>query len=160
MESTVIKYGDNISTDNIIPGRFSNSLDESFLAEHCMCDLDASFTERIKQSPMIVAGSFFGIGSSREAAPVALKAAGTAMVFAKSYARIFFRNAVNTGLPLIECDTDRIGADDRISYSIGDDHINNLTTGEAIPVKKLTPFIEKIYKAGGMVPFFRDFGGY
>ena len=102
-QGTVIKYGDNVDTDVIIPARYLNTIDKKELASHCMEDLDTTFTQRVKPGDIMVAGENFGCGSSREHAPVAIKAAGIDCVIAKSFARIFYRNAINIGLPILEC---------------------------------------------------------
>ena len=113
-KGTVIKYGDNVDTDVIIPARYLNTSDEKELAAHCMEDLDKTFVSRVKPGDIMVAGTNFGCGSSREHAPLAIKTSGIACVVAKSFARIFYRNAINIGLPIIECDTDPIDEGDTL----------------------------------------------
>ncbi len=155
-----IKYGDDISTDLIIAGKYTktNSLEEHRL--HCMEDLDPDFLKKTEGGAFVVAGKYFGCGSSREGAPVALKAAGVSGVVAKSFARIFFRNAVNVGLPVIECDTDHISDNDILEYSLGDDHIKNITTGKDIPVGALPDIMVKIFQCGDLYNYFAETGGF
>ena len=117
LNGTVIKYGDNVDTDVIIPARYLNTIDKKELASHCMEDLDTTFTSRVKPGDIMVGGENFGCGSSREHAPIAIKESGIALVIAKSFARIFYRNSINSGLPIMECPeaVDSISAGDTVS---------------------------------------------
>ncbi|MGI6703722.1 MAG: 3-isopropylmalate dehydratase [Clostridia bacterium] len=160
IKDKVIKYGNDINTDLIIAGKYTKTLSNEELAVHAMEDLDVHFTKKVKGASIVVAGSYFGCGSSREAAPVALRAAGVSCVFAKSFARIFFRNAVNVGLPIVECDTDRINDGDTLRYVLGSSEVINETTGESIPVNPLPEIMVKIFQTGGLVQYFRETGGY
>ena len=148
----VHKYGDNIDTDVIIPARYLNSPAPEDLAQHCMEDCDREFVRRVKAGDFIVAGENFGCGSSREHAPISIKASGIQAVVAKSFARIFYRNSINIGLPIMECpDTDEISAGDELEVDLGAGEIRDLTTGK---VYKSAPFpaeIMEIIKAGGLL---------
>ena len=147
------KYGDNVDTDVIIPARYLNSSDPAFLASHCMEDIDADFIRRVKKGDIIVAGFNFGCGSSREHAPVAIKAAGVSCVIAKSFARIFFRNAINTGLPILECPgaVDGISSGDTVEVDFGTGIIRNMTTGKEFQSQPFPPFLQGIIAAGGLL---------
>lgn len=160
IKDKVIKYGNDINTDLIIAGKYTKTLSNKDLAIHAMEDLDIDFTKKVKDASIVVAGSYFGCGSSREAAPVALRTAGVSCVLAKSFARIFFRNAVNVGLPTVECDTDLINEGDTVRYVLGDNKIINETTGKSIPVKPLPEIMVEIFQRGGLVPYFQETGGY
>src|SRR5690554_8045902 len=131
IKGKVIKYGDNIDTDVIIPARYLNTSDPKELATHCMVDLDKTFASRVKEGDIMAGGTNFGCGSSREHAPIAIKASGIACVIAKSFARIFYRNSINTGLPIIECTeaVDDIEYDDMVSVDMEKGIIINLTEG-------------------------------
>lgn len=148
----VHKYGDNIDTDVIIPARYLNSPAPEDLAQHCMEDCDKEFVNRVKPGDFIVAGENFGCGSSREHAPISIKASGIQAVVAKSFARIFYRNSINTGLAIMECpDTDEISAGDELEVNLEAGEIRDLTTGK---VYKSAPFpaeIMEIIKAGGLL---------
>ena len=147
------KYGDNVDTDVIIPARYLNSSDPAFLASHCMEDIDADFIRRVKKGDIIVAGFNFGCGSSREHAPVAIKAAGVSCVIAKSFARIFFRNAINTGLPILECPgaVDGISSGDTVEVDFGTGIIRNKTTGKEFQSQPFPEFLQGIIAAGGLL---------
>ncbi len=153
-EGSAVKYGDNIDTDVIIPARYLNTSDPAQLAAHCMEDLDKSFVSRVQPGDMIAAGSNFGCGSSREHAPIAIKASGVSLVIAKSFARIFYRNAINIGLAIVECPAavDGISEGDRIEADLSGGIIRNLTTGAEYKTEPFPPFIQQIIENGGLIP--------
>lgn len=149
-----IKLGDNISTDDIIPGRFAHlrsNLPE--LAKHVLEDIDPKFTSRVKQGDFLVAGKNFGLGSSREHAPIVIKMSGISAILAKSVARIFFRNAINQGMPVLLCDTDKICDGDKLDIKLKDGIIINLTSGAKISCSKMPPLAICILKEGGLIPY-------
>ncbi len=152
-EGKVIKYGDNVDTDVIIPARYLNTIDKKELAAHCMEDLDATFVNRVEDGDIMVAGFNFGCGSSREHAPIAIKASGISLVIAKSFARIFYRNSINIGLPIIECPeaVDAINEGDSLSVDMDAGVIKNLTTGEEFKTSPFPEFIQNIITAGGLI---------
>lgn len=152
-EGKVIKYGDNVDTDVIIPARYLNTIDKKELASHCMEDLDATFTSRVQDGDIMVAGYNFGCGSSREHAPIAIKESGIALVIAKSFARIFYRNSVNIGLPIIECPeaVDAISEGDKLKADMDAGVIYNLTTGEEYKAEPFPAFIQEIITTGGLI---------
>lgn len=152
-QGTAVKYGDNVDTDVIIPARYLNTGDPAALAAHCMEDLDSSFVKRVKPGDMIIAGQNFGCGSSREHAPIAIKASGISVVIAESFARIFYRNAINIGLPIVECPAaaKAISAGDTVEADLGAGVIRNLTTGAEFGAAPFPPFIQQIIEAGGLV---------
>ncbi len=149
----VIKYGDNVDTDVIIPARYLNTSEHSELAKHCMEDLDRTFTERVKQGDIITAGLNFGCGSSREHAPIAIKASGVSLVIARSFARIFYRNAINIGLAIVECPeaVDGISEGDRVEADMDSGIIRDLTTGKEYKTEPFPEFIQNIIENGGLV---------
>lgn len=149
----VYKYGDNVDTDVIIPARYLNAPDEKSLASHCMEDIDTSFASTVEPGDIIVAGANFGCGSSREHAPIAIKESGVACVIAKSFARIFYRNAINIGLPIFECDaaSDGIAAGDEVRVDFDTGLITNLTKNETYQAQPLPPFIQNIVNRGGLL---------
>ena len=152
------KFGDNISTDHIIPGKYyhlRSNLPE--LAKHVMEDADPNFTQNMKEGDFIVGGRNFGCGSSREHAPLIMKIRGVQAVLAKSFARIFYRNAINIGLPAIECDTDKIKEGDELKLDTGKGIILDKTTGEEITFKPLPPLMQKILNEGGVVNYVRKY---
>jgi len=153
LTGTAIKYGRDVDTDAIIAARYLNSSDMDELALHCMEDLDPTFARRVKPGDIIVAGENFGCGSSREHAPSCIKAAGISCVIAKSFARIFYRNAINVGLPIIECPeaADGIEEGDVVFADTSTGVIEDLTTGESWDVRPFEPFIQEIVEAGGLV---------
>lgn len=157
-EGKVIKYADNVDTDVIIPARYLNTIDKKELASHCMEDLDATFTSRVKSGDIMVAGFNFGCGSSREHAPIAIKESGISLVIAKSFARIFYRNSINIGLPIVECEkaVDAISEGDTLSADLDNGIIKNLTTGEEYETEPFPPFIQSIIKSGGLVAAIND----
>ena len=150
---TVIKYGRDIDTDVIIAARYLNTSDPKELAKHCMQDLDPTFVERVKPGDIMVAEENFGCGSSREHAPICIKAAGIDCVMAKSFARIFYRNAINTGLAILECPeaVDGIGEGDTVSVDADAGIITDETTGKSWQAQPFPPFIKEIIEAGGLV---------
>ncbi|SHJ37555.1 3-isopropylmalate dehydratase small subunit [Desulfofundulus thermosubterraneus] len=155
------KFGDDVNTDYIISGKYKfKTLDMRELAKHVMEDLDPDFYQKINAGDFIVAGRNFGCGSSREQAPLAIKYAGISAVLAKSFARIFFRNAINTGLPVVECDTDRIEPEDELVVDLSTGVITNKTKGLTIAAKPLPPVMIKILNDGGLVAHFRKYGGF
>ncbi len=150
LKGTVIKYGDNVDTDVIIPARYLNTSDPKELASHCMEDIDKDFAKKIKPGDIIVAGSNFGCGSSREHAPIAIKYSGISCVVAKSFARIFYRNAINTGLPIIETDAE-IDNGDELEIDLAAGTITNLTKGETSTFPPFPAFLQGIIDAGGLM---------
>ncbi|MBR0140714.1 MAG: 3-isopropylmalate dehydratase small subunit [Ruminococcus sp.] len=149
----VIKYNDNVDTDVIIPARYLNTSDPKELAVHCMEDLDRTFASRVGQGDIIVAGQNFGCGSSREHAPIAIKASGISIVIAKSFARIFYRNAINIGLAIVECPeaAENIGEGDIVEADMDNGIIKNLTTGKEYKTQPFPEFIQNIIKNGGLI---------
>ena len=153
------KFGDDINTDVITPGRYTVTLDKSRLGEIAFIEYRPEFAKEVKQGDIVVAGRNFGCGSSREHSPVALKAAGVGAVVAKSFARIFFRNSINIGLPILICaDTDMIDDGDELELDIRTGLIRDVTKGKEIQAEPLPDFIMKIVLQGGLVPFLRDEG--
>ena len=154
-KGTVFKYGDNVDTDAIIPARYLNLHEPADLAAHCMEDIDIDFVNKVKAGDIIVANSNFGCGSSREHAPVAIKASGISCVIAKSFARIFFRNAINIGLPLLECAeaVDNIKAGDKVEVDLAAGKITNISNGKSFTSKPYPEFMMQIVNAGGLVEY-------
>lgn len=152
-EGTVFKYGRDVDTDVIIPARYLNSSDPTHLASHCLEDLDETFVERVQPGDIIVAEENFGCGSSREHAPLAIKSAGVSVVIAKSFARIFFRNAINIGLPIMECPqaVDAINDGDTVAVDAGTGKICDLTTGQTFQAHPFPDFLQEIIQAGGLI---------
>ena len=153
VQSTVIKYGDHIDTDVIIPARYLNTTDHAELASHCMEDLDSDFKKKSETSRIIVAGRNFGCGSSREHAPIAIKASGIQLVIADSFARIFYRNSIDIGLPIIECPAaaKAIRDGDEVAVNLDTGVIEEKTTGESFTAAPIPPFIQKIIADGGLM---------
>ena len=153
MTGTVIKYGDNVDTDVIIPARYLKTSDHKELASHCMEDLDTTFASRVKEGDIMVAGWNFGCGSSREHAPIAIKASGISLVIAKSFARIFYRNAINIGLAIVESEAaaDAIAEGNTITADLDNGVLHNETTGEDYAVEPFPAFIQTIIENGGLV---------
>jgi len=151
----VWRYGDNIDTDVIIPARYLNTSNPQELAKHCMEDIDKTFVTGVKEGDIMVADNNFGCGSSREHAPVAIKASGITCVIAANFARIFYRNAINIGLPLLEVGEDvaKIKAGDTLSVDLETGEIVNITTGEKIQGQPLPGFIQDIAQAGGLINY-------
>ena len=158
VQSTVIKYGDHVDTDVIIPARYLNTTDHAELASHCMEDLDAGFKQKSLTRKIIVAGRNFGCGSSREHAPIAIKASGIDLVIADSFARIFYRNAIDIGLPIIECPAAAaaIRDGDEVSVNLDTGDIADITTGETFVAAPFPPFIQQIIACGGIEAFVRE----
>ena len=152
-KGTAFKYSDNVDTDVIIPARYLNSSDPEELAKHCMEDIDAEFVNKMKPGDMIVAGANFGCGSSREHAPIAIKAAGVSCVIAATFARIFYRNAINIGLPIFECSaaSKKISAEDELEVNFSTGTITNVTKGESYQAQSFPEFMQAIIKADGLV---------
>lgn len=152
-EGKVFLYGDNIDTDVIIPARYLNTSNANELARHCMEDIDKSFVEKVCEGDVIVAGWNFGCGSSREHAPLVIKTCGTGCVIAKSFARIFYRNAINIGLPILECTEacDEIRDGDEVTVDFDSGEITDKTTGKTYKAQPFPPFIQNIIKAGGLL---------
>ena len=149
----VHKYPDNVDTDVIIPARYLNTPDAKELASHCMEDIDADFTKKVKEGDIMVAGWNFGCGSSREHAPLAIKTAGISCVIAKTFARIFYRNSINIGLPILECEaaSDAIQAGDEVEVNFDTGVITNITKGETYQAEPFPEFIQEIIRKGGLM---------
>ena len=157
-QGTVFKYGDNVDTDVIIPARYLNSSDPKELATHCMEDIDKDFVKKVNQGDIIVANKNFGCGSSREHAPIAIKAAGVSCVIAETFARIFYRNAINIGLPIIECPeaAKAIQAGDEVKVDFDSGVITNVTTGESFQGQAFPEFMQKLIACGGLVNYINE----
>ena len=153
IKGRVFKYGNDVDTDVIIPARYLNTTSESELASHCMEDIDPRFVKSVKAGDIIVAGDNFGCGSSREHAPIAIKASGVSLVIANSFARIFYRNSINIGLPILECPeaVDGISAGDEVEVDLSEGKITNLSTGASFKAQPFPPFIQEIIEAGGLL---------
>ena len=156
-KGTVFKYGDNVDTDVIIPARYLNSSDPAELAGHCMEDIDRDFIKKVKKGDIIVADKNFGCGSSREHAPIAIKAAGVSCVIAKNFARIFYRNAINIGLAILECPTasEGISEGDQVSVDFDSGVITNVTKNETYQAEPFPPFIKDMIAKGGLMASLR-----
>ncbi|NLP29812.1 MAG: 3-isopropylmalate dehydratase small subunit [Clostridiales bacterium] len=154
----VFKYGDNVDTDVIIPARYLNSPDPDELAKHCMEDIDKDFAKKVKKGDIIVGGNNFGCGSSREHAPIAIKAAGVQCVIAPSFGRIFYRNSFNTGLPILECEeaARKISAGDEVTVDFTTGKITNLTKGEVYQAEPFPDFLQKIIASEGLVNYVKE----
>ena len=152
-QGIVHKFPDNVDTDVIIPARYLNTADHQELASHCMEDIDRDFVKKVKPSDIIVAGWNFGCGSSREHAPIAIKAAGVSCVIAKTFARIFYRNAINIGLAILECEpaAEAIEAGDEVAVDFDTGVITNVTKGESYQAQPFPPFIQNIIQKGGLM---------
>ena len=150
---TAHRYGRDVDTDVIIPARYLNTSDPAELGKHCLEDLDAEFVDKVKPGDILVADENFGCGSSREHAPISIKAAGVSVVIAKSFARIFYRNAINTGLPIMEAPdaVDGISDGDRVTVDADRGVITNETTGSTFQAQPFPPFIKDIIEQGGLV---------
>ena len=151
----VLKYGDNVDTDVIIPARYLNSFDAKELASHAMIDIDPTFVERVEPGDIMVAGKNFGCGSSREHAPLALKTAGVSCVIAKSFARIFYRNSINIGFPIMECEeaADKIEKGDEVEVDFSTGVITNKTKNETYQSQPFPEFLQKMIDADGLVNY-------
>ena len=153
------KFGDSISTDHIIPGRYAHlrsNLPE--LAKHALEDADVNFVKKVKPGDFVVGGNNFGLGSSREHAPLVLKMAGVSAILAKSAARIFFRNAINLGLPVLICDTDKIKDGDELEIDLSAGTIKDKTNGELLTFGKIPDVMLKILDEGGLIPYIKKHG--
>jgi len=157
MAGNVFKYGDNVDTDVIIPARYLNNPAPEALAKHCMEDLDAAFAGAVRPGDVVVGGWNFGCGSSREHAPIALRAAGVSCVIAASFARIFYRNAINMGFPILECPeaAAAIRSGDAVSVDFASGVITDETTGETFRAAAFPPFVQAILENGGLLPYLR-----
>ena len=155
---SVHKYGDNVDTDVIIPARYLNVSDKKELAKHCMEDIDSSFSESVKKGDIIVAGKNFGCGSSREHAPIAISGSGIELVIAESFARIFFRNAINTGLAIMECPeaVQRINDGDMLIVDTENGIIENTASGETYRANPFPEFITGIIESGGLINYIKN----
>ena len=153
--SRVYKYGDNVDTDVIIPARYLNTMDPKELASHCMEDIDESFVKTVKPGDIIVAENNFGCGSSREHAPIAIKASGVDCVIANTFARIFFRNAINIGLPILECPEAVKNTDsgDEIEVDLNTGTIRNVTKNMEFQAEPFPPFMRKIIDSNGLIGY-------
>ncbi len=153
VKGKVHKYGDNVDTDVIIPARYLNIADRKELAAHCMEDIDPEFIKKVKEGDMIVAGYNFGCGSSREHAPIVIKESGVSCVIAKTFARIFYRNSINIGLAILECEeaSGRIDAGDEVSINFDTGEITNVTKGETYQAQPFPEFIKDIIAKGGLL---------
>ncbi|MGI6412606.1 MAG: 3-isopropylmalate dehydratase small subunit [Syntrophomonadaceae bacterium] len=154
----VHKFGADIDTDAIIPARYLNTIDPDELAKHCMEDADAEFPRKVRKGDIIVADKNFGCGSSREHAPIAIKGCGISCVIAKSFARIFYRNSINIGLPILECPeaVDAINDGDEVRVELDTGYITNLKTGEKYCAVPFPPFMQELMAKGGLINYVRD----
>ena len=154
----VFKYPDNVDTDVIIPARYLNTANAAELALHCMEDIDTEFVKKVQPGDIMVAGWNFGCGSSREHAPLVIKTCGTGCVIAKSFARIFYRNAINIGLPILECEAaaEEIAAGDEVSVDFDSGVITDHTTGKTYQAEPFPPFIQNIIRKGGLLASLRE----
>ena len=161
LRGRAFKFGDNISTDDIIPGHLAHlrsNLPE--LAKHVLEDADSTFASRVKDGDFIVGGKNFGLGSSREHAPLVLKLAGVRAILAKSVARIFFRNAINLGLPVLICDTDKINNGDELEINIATGTIRDITSGTQLTFSKIPEVMLNILDEGGLIPYMQKYGDF
>jgi 3-isopropylmalate/(R)-2-methylmalate dehydratase small subunit len=161
LRGRAFKFGDGISTDHIIPGRYAylrSNLPE--LAKHVLEDADPTFAERVKPGDFVVGGSNFGLGSSREHAPLVIKMAGVSAILAKSVARIFFRNAINLGLPVLICDTDKINDGDELEVDLAAGKVKNLTNGTELAFGKIPGVMLTILDEGGLIPYIQKHGDF
>ena len=161
LRGKAFKFGDGISTDHIIPGRHAHlrsNLPE--LAKHVLEDADATFVSRVKEGDFIVAGNNFGLGSSREHAPLVIKMAGVSAILAKSVARIFFRNAINLGLPVLICDTDGINDGDELEVDLSAGIVKDVTSGQKLTFGKIPQVMLRILDEGGLIPYIKKHGDF
>ncbi|MFC1512662.1 3-isopropylmalate dehydratase small subunit [bacterium] len=153
----VHKYGDNVNTDEIIPARYLNTSDSKVFAKHCMEDIDKDFIKKVKKGDIIVAGSNFGCGSSREHAPISIKETGISCVIAKTFARIFFRNSINIGLPILEADIfNEINSNDELEVDLDNGVITRISDGKTYKTEPFPEFMQKIIKAGGLMNYVKE----
>ena len=157
-QGTVFKYPDNVDTDVIIPARYLNTSNAQELARHCMEDIDTGFVQKVAKGDLIVAGWNFGCGSSREHAPLVIKTCGVGCVIAKSFARIFYRNAINIGLPILECEAaaEEIQAGDTVSVDFDTGVLTDITTGKTYQAAPFPPFIQNIIAKGGLLASLKE----
>ena len=157
-QGKVFKYPDNVDTDVIIPARYLNTADAAELAKHCMEDIDTGFVDQVRPGDILVAGWNFGCGSSREHAPLVIKTCGTGCVIAKSFARIFYRNAINIGLPILECQAaaEEIQPGDAVSVNFDTGGITDITTGKTYQAEPFPDFIQNIIQAGGLLASLKE----
>jgi 3-isopropylmalate/(R)-2-methylmalate dehydratase small subunit len=161
LKGQVFKFGDNISTDLIVPGRLAglrSNLPE--LAKHVLEDADPTFASRVKAGDFVVGGSNFGLGSSREHAPLVIKMSGVSAVLAKSVARIFFRNAINQGLPVLICDTSAINEGDKLEVDLAAGTVKDVTNGKVLTFGKIPPVMLSILNEGGLLPYIKKYGDF
>ena len=161
LRGKAFKFGDGISTDHIIPGRHAHirsNLPE--LAKHVLEDADPTFVSRVKEGDFIVAGSNFGLGSSREHAPLVIKMAGVSAILAKSVARIFFRNAINLGVPVLICDTDGINDGDELEVDLSTGIVKDVTSGQKLTFGKIPQVMLRILEEGGLIPYIKKHGDF
>ena len=161
LKGRAFKFADGVSTDHIIPGRYAHlrsNLPE--LAKHAMEDADPTFVSRVKEGDFIVAGSNFGLGSSREHAPLVIKMSGVRAILAKSVARIFFRNAINLGLPVLICDTDKIDDGDELEIDLAAGTVKDITSRNEIAFSKIPGVMLQILDEGGLIPYIHKFGDF
>ncbi len=161
LKGKAFKFGDNISTDLIVPGRLAglrSNLPE--LAKHVLEDADPTFASKVKKGDFVVGGSNFGLGSSREHAPLVIKMSGVSAILAKSVARIFFRNAINQGLPVLICDTSLINEGDELEVDLASGTIKNLTSGRTLTFGKIPPVMLSILNEGGLLPYIKKYGDF
>ena len=159
LRGKAFKFGDGISTDHIIPGRYASlrsNLDE--LVKHVLEDADPTFVSRVREGDFIVAGNNFGLGSSREHAPLVIKMAGVSAILAKSVARIFFRNAINLGLPVLICDTDSIDDGDELEIDLSAGTVRDVTNGQKLTIGKIPKVMLRILNEGGLIPYIKKHG--
>ncbi len=157
----VFKYGDNVDTDVIIPARYLNTSDPAELSKHCMEDIDKDFVKNVNKGDIIVAGYNFGCGSSREHAPLVIKTCGTGCIIAKSFARIFYRNAINIGMPILECPeaAEEIKSGDEVEINFDTGSIINYTSGKTYIAQPFPAFIQDIIRGGGLLSSIKEKGG-
>ncbi len=161
LRGRAFKFGDNISTDHIVPGRLAHlrsNLPE--LAKHVLEDADPSFASRVRVGDFIVAGGNFGLGSSREHAPLVIKMAGVGAIIARSVARIFFRNAINLGLPVLLCDTDKINDGDELEVDLAAGKVRDITSGTELAFSKIPQVMLDILDEGGLIPYIKKYGDF
>ncbi|MFC1995267.1 3-isopropylmalate dehydratase small subunit [Chloroflexota bacterium] len=161
LKGKALKFGDGISTDHILPGRFAHlrsNLPE--LAKHVMEDADPAFVSKVQAGDFIVAGSNFGLGSSREHAPLVIKMAGVSAILAKSVARIFFRNAINLGLPVLICNTDKIDDGDELKVDLMASMVRDITSGNQFTFSKIPDVMLRILDKGGLIPYIKEYGDF
>ncbi|OQX81002.1 MAG: 3-isopropylmalate dehydratase small subunit [Candidatus Omnitrophica bacterium 4484_70.1] len=152
IKGRVHKLGDNINTDEIIAAKYLDSQDSKYLGAHCMETIDPDFVKKVKEGDILVGGSNFGCGSSREHAPLSIKGCGISLVIAKSFARIFYRNAINIGLPILVCkDVDRIEEGEWLEVDLSQGEIKNVNKKETYPCEKFPPFMQEIINSGGLI---------